>query len=97
MNRFNAVILEICDLNQSTMMAMMMDGLLKNDLKRSLIKTYLRDFLDMLAHAEKYARMEEAFADDLPASSIAAGSTKECSPKWREKIRRCSQFLEVEK
>ena len=53
-------------------MVVMMDGLLKNDLKKSLIKIYLRDFSDMLAYAEKYACMEEIFVEEIPVSSVAA-------------------------
>nr|XP_010939069.1 uncharacterized protein LOC105058013 [Elaeis guineensis] len=40
MNRFNMTILKVCNLEQSTTMAVMMYGLLKKDLKKSLIKTY---------------------------------------------------------
>ncbi|XP_073105175.1 uncharacterized protein [Elaeis guineensis] len=51
-------------------MAVMMGGLLKNDLKKSLTKTYLRNFSNMLANAEKYACTEEAFAEETPANSV---------------------------
>ena len=51
MNKFNVATLKIQNLNQSTMMAAMMSSLLKNDLKKSLVKTYPRDLSDMLAHA----------------------------------------------
>nr|XP_010920776.1 uncharacterized protein LOC105044540 [Elaeis guineensis] len=63
-NHFNAATLEIHDLDQSTTMAVMMGCLLKNNLKKSLTKTYHRDFLDMLARAEKYAHMEEVFVEE---------------------------------
>ena len=48
--------LEVYDLDQSTAMAVMMDGLLKNDLKKLLTKTYPWNFSDMLAYAKRYAR-----------------------------------------
>ena len=81
MNRFNVVTLEIQNLEQSTMMAIMMSGLLKNNLKKLLIKTYPQNFLDMLACAEKYVRMEEAFAEDTPAGSAAVRPNKERHPR----------------
>ena len=72
--------LEVCDLDQS-MMAVMIGGLLKNDLKKLWTKIYPQDFSDMLVRAKKYARTEEAFADDPLASSIMTELNKECSPK----------------
>ena len=80
MNRFNLATLEVQSLVQSTVMAAMMSGLLKNDLKKSLIKNFFGDLTDMLVRAEKYARMKEAFADDTPVNSAAAGPTKEHHP-----------------
>ena len=70
-NRFNTMTLEVRNLDQLIAMAAMMDGLLKNDLKKLLIKTYPRDFLDMLVHIEKYAHTEEAFAEETLANSMA--------------------------
>ena len=74
------------------MMAAMMGGLLKNDLKKLLIKTYPQDFSDMLACAEKYACMEEAFADDPPASFIVTGSNKKHFPRQKKRIHQGSRF-----
>ena len=68
-----------------------MGSLLKNDLKKSLTKTYPQNFLDMLAHAEKYAHTEEAFAKETPASFIMVGQNKECSLRWKEKNRQHSR------
>ena len=62
-------------------MAVMMDSLLKNDLKKSLTKTYSQNFLDILAHVEKYAHIEEAFIEETLASSVVVGQNKERSPK----------------
>ena len=42
-------------------MAALKGGLQKNDLLFSLEKKYPRDFADLLAQAEGYARAEEAF------------------------------------
>ena len=69
MNRFNVAILKVQNLYESIAMAAMMSGLLKNDLKKSLIKTYPRTLLNMLIRAEKYAHMEEAFTGDTPVGS----------------------------
>ena len=90
MNRFIVMTLEVQNLDQSTMMATMMSGLLKNDLKKSLIKTYPWDLLDMLAYAEKYVRMEEAFIDDTPTSLAVLGSSKGHHPRQEEKRCQCS-------
>ena len=81
MNRFNMVTLEVQNLDQSTTMAAMMSNLLKNNLKKSLIKTYPQDLLDMLVHAKKYARIEEALINDTLADSVAMGSNKERHPR----------------
>ena len=62
-------------------MAALMGGLLKNDLKKLLTKTYLRNFLHMLAHTNKYARTEEAFVEEISVSFGVAGQYKEHSPK----------------
>ncbi|XP_073104419.1 uncharacterized protein [Elaeis guineensis] len=42
-SRFNAATLEVHDLDQSVAMSAMMSRLQKNDLKKSLLKTYPRD------------------------------------------------------
>ena len=44
--------LEVCNLDQSVVMSVMMDGLLKNDLKKSLMKAFARDYPNMLTRAE---------------------------------------------
>ena len=48
-------------MDQSVAMAALKSGLQKNDLLFSLEKKPPRDFADMLARAENYARAEEAF------------------------------------
>lgn len=63
-SQFNMATLEIHDLDQSIMMSILMSGLQKNDLNKSLIKTYPRDFIEMLAWAEKYAWMEDIFMQE---------------------------------
>ena len=65
--------LELRDLDQSTVMAAMMGGLLKNDLKKLLTKIYPQNFLDMLTRVEKYVRMEEVFAEETFIDFAAAG------------------------
>lgn len=48
-----------------------MSGLQKNDLKSLLIKTYPRDFANMLARAKKYVRMEDIFMqEETPVTSL---------------------------
>ena len=89
MNRFNVMTLEVQNLDQST--AAMTSALLKNDLKKSFIKTYPRDLPDMLIYAEKYARMEGAFAEDTPVGLVAVGSSKERHSRREEKRRQRSR------
>ena len=48
-------------MDQSVAMAALKGGLQKNDLLFSLKKKYPKDFADLLARAEGYARAEEAF------------------------------------
>ena len=60
-NRFNVAALEVRNLDQSVAMAALKGGLQKNDLLFFLEKKYPRDFVDLLARAEGYARAEEAF------------------------------------
>ena len=80
-------ILEVRDLYQSIMISTMMGKFLKNDFKKSLMKTYLRDYPDILVWAEKYAHMEEVFTEnDVLASSVAAGGqNKEHSLRQEER------------
>ena len=59
--RFNTTVLEVRNLDQSVAMATLKGGLQKNDLLFSLKKKYPRNFADMLAWVEGYARAEEAF------------------------------------
>lgn len=69
--------LEVYNLDQSIIMSALMSGLQKNDLKWSLAKTYPKDLVDMLARAEKYAQMEEAFMqEEISATSILEGGKK---------------------
>lgn len=42
----------------------MISSLLKNNLKRLLIKTYPQGFTDMLARVERYAHMQDAFMQE---------------------------------
>nr|XP_010917693.1 RING-H2 finger protein ATL81-like [Elaeis guineensis] len=68
------LILEVRVLDLSITMSMMMDELLKNDLKKSLIKIYPRDYPDMLVRAEKHAHTEEIFTEDgTPIRSVVVG------------------------
>ena len=55
----------------------LLSGLQKNDLKKLLTKTYPLDFPDMLARAEKYARIEEAFMEDeTPTNPMDGGGDR---------------------
>ena len=81
MNRFNVATLEVQNLDQSIVIVTMMSGLLKDDLKSLLINTSPQDLLDMLIRTEKYARMEEAFADDTPIGLAAVRTNKEYHPR----------------
>ena len=85
------VILEVRNLNQSVAMPVMMDGLLKNDFKKLLVKTYPRDYFDLLVPTEKYARMEEVFTEEASVSSIATEQNKERSPTWEGRTYQRSQ------
>ena len=76
---FNTSILEVRNLDQSVVITVLMDGLLKNDLKRLLIKSFPQDYARMLDRAIKYSNLEEAFANDIPTNSAVARSNKECS------------------
>ena len=60
-NRFNIAALEVRNLDQSIAIAALKGGLQKNDLLFSLEKKYPRNFADLLARVEGYARVEEAF------------------------------------
>lgn len=51
-------------------MSTLMSRLQENDLKKSLIKTYPRDFADMLIRAKKYVQMEDVFMqEEAPTTS----------------------------
>ena len=80
--------MEVSNLGQSIMMFVMMSGLLKNNLKRSLVKTYPRDCPDMLVRVERYARIKGVFTEDeTPASSIIGEKqNKKCSLRQEERI-----------
>ncbi|XP_010906743.1 uncharacterized protein [Elaeis guineensis] len=83
---FNTVILEVRNLDQSITMAVLKDGLLKNDLYYSLEKTYARDFADMLARVEKYARTDEAFEGDPQVILVEEKREErlECPPRSQQ-------------
>lgn len=69
--------LKVYDLAQSITMTALMNVLWKNDLKKLLIKTYPRDFTDMLNWVKKYAHMEDAFMQkEFPATSLLRGGGK---------------------
>ena len=76
-NHFNIAALEVRNLDQSIMMAALKGGLQKNDLLFFLKKKYSRDFADLLARAEGYARAEEAFKmkDEETARERQAGDS----------------------
>ena len=76
-NRFNIIALEVQNLDQSITMAALKGGLQKNNLLFSLEKKYPRDFADLLARAEGYARVEEAFKmkDEETAREQQAGDS----------------------
>ena len=58
---FNAVALEVRNLDQSIAMAALKGSLQKNDLLSFLKRKYPKNFADMPARAEGYARTEEVF------------------------------------
>ena len=62
-------------------MAAMIDSLLKNDLKKSLTKTYFQNISYMLAHTEKYVYMREAFVEEISANFDVACRNKKYSPR----------------
>ena len=71
-------------------MAALKGGLQKNDLLFSLEKKYPRDFADLLARAEGYARAEEAFKmkDEEAARERRAGdSSKPTVEKGKSEAR----------
>ena len=70
----------------------MMSGLLKNDLKRSLVKAYPWDFPDMSVRTEKYAHIEVFVEDEASTSSIMGGKqNKEYSSRQEERTRQRSR------
>ena len=81
-------------MDQSVAMAALKGGLQKNDLLYSLEKKYPRDFADLLARAEGYARAEEAFKmkDEETARERQAGdSSKPAVEKRPKEARPCSR------
>ena len=66
-------------MDQSVAMAALKSGLQKNDLLFFLKKKYPRDFTDLLARAEGYTRVEEAFKmkdEEIAKERQAGGSSK---------------------
>ena len=83
-------------MDQSVAMAVLKGSLQKNDLLFSLEKRYPKDFADLLAWAEGYARAEEAFKlkDEEATREWQAG--KSSKPAIKEKlneVRSCSWTL----
>ena len=74
-------------MDQSVAMAALKGGLQKNDLLYSLEKKYPRDFADLLARAEGYARAEEAFKmkDEETARERQAGDSGKPAVEKRPK------------
>lgn len=70
------VTLEVHDLDQSITIFALISRLQKNDMKKSEIKTYLRDFTNMLSWAKKHIRTEDAFTQDVPTTSSLEGGGK---------------------
>ena len=70
----------------SVAMSAMMGRLLKNDIEKSLVKAFPRNYPNILAREEKYAHMEEVFVKEAPASFAAIGQNKKHSPRWEERI-----------
>ena len=67
-------------------MTVLKDRLLKNNLWYSLEKKYPHDFVEMLAHAEKYIQTDEAFQDEPLDGAGVAGSAKEEPKKLRQDL-----------
>lgn len=71
------VTLEVHNLDKSITLSALINGLQKNDLKKSLIKTYPQDFANILAQAEKYTWIENTFIqEDIPVTSLLGGGRK---------------------
>ena len=83
--------LEARDLDQSVIMTAFMDGLQKNDLKRSLIKSFSQDYAGMLERTRKYTNIEEVFVEDTPTNATPTKSNKECLPSKKEAYRQHSR------
>ena len=71
-------------------MSAFMARLQRNDLKRSLVKSYPMDFNGMLEKARKYTNVEEAFTEVSPTNGDQTGSNKERLPSKRESYQRRS-------
>ena len=83
-------------MDQSVAMATLKSSLQKNDLLFSLEKKYPKDFTDLLAQAEGYARAEKAFKlkDEEAAKKRQAGdSSKPTAEKGSSEARPHSQTL----
>ena len=93
-NRFNVAALEVQNLDQSVMMVTLKGGLQKNDLLFFLEKKYPRDFADLLARAEGYARTEETFKmkdEEAVKEQQAGDSSKPAVEKGPSETRPCSR------
>ena len=81
-------------MDQLVAMAALKSGLQKNDLLFTLKKKYPKDFADLLAKGEGYARAEKAFKlkDEEAAKERQAGdSSKLAVEKKSSEARPCSQ------
>ena len=63
MARFNAATLEIRDLNKDMIISIIKRGLRGSRFTYSLDKTLLRTYVELLEHAYKYIREDEATSD----------------------------------
>ena len=77
LGRFNVVVLEVRDLDQSVAMAALKGGLLRNGLRYSVEKTYPQDIVDMLAWMEKYVRADKAFENESPEDMVTKEKKEE--------------------
>lgn len=77
---FNMATLEVCNLDWLVAMSVLMSSLQKNDFKRLLIKTYPRDFMNMLAWAKKCVRIEDTFMQKEPPPLLYREVVREYKP-----------------
>ena len=80
--RFNAITLEVSDLDQTVAMSTMKGGLRPTRFSLSLEKWFSTSFIEMLARAEKYANAEEAM------STKRSLATLQFDKKEKEKSKR---------